>query len=97
MSTGLVISVPGVDWSNKNLGILLSVPDGAEYLAKYNSMEDLTRNLVPGKSPATVTGAPIIQEGVAPRLIGMLITCRSACSLAPGQPTRSLPLHAPRR
>lgn len=63
MSTGLVISVPGVDWSNKNLGILLAVPDGAEYLAKYNSTDDLTRNLVPGKSPATVTGAPIIQEG----------------------------------
>ncbi|HHQ6590206.1 TPA: hypothetical protein ACSTLS_001764 [Serratia fonticola] len=63
MSTGLVISVPGVDWSNKNLGIMLAVPDGAEYIAKYNSANDLTRNLVPGKPAATVTGAPIIQSG----------------------------------
>ncbi|WP_455871631.1 hypothetical protein [Serratia proteamaculans] len=62
MSTGLVISVPGVDWSNKNLGILLAVPDGAEYFAKFNSPEDLTKNLVPGKSPAALAGLPVIQH-----------------------------------
>lgn len=62
---GLRLTVPGADFEDRAIGFTPAVPDGLKGLFFLNgSIEKAARNLVVGRSPASVAGAPVVGAGV---------------------------------
>lgn len=62
---GLRLTVPGADFEDRAIGFTPAVPDGLQGLFFLNgSIEKAARNLVVGRSPASVAGAPVVGAGV---------------------------------